>query len=202
MEVLHLLSKVHWHAKVGDPEPFAWVTVVGYLLAAIGCIGCAVKAELIFGKPKVRLHRAIWIFLGVILFFLAVNKQLDLQILFTQTVKILATHYRIYEFGRQSKKYFILGLGLLSAGGLSWILWQVRHEWRRYVVILLGAVFIVRFVIVRAATFYGVGLPKFSVFTGGIKLNWLMEFLGALTVAIAAFFNLATAKNAGRKQVK
>ena len=199
METFHLLSEINWHFKIGDPNPFAWVTVGGYLLAAIGCIACAIKAELIFGKLKVRLHRTIWIFLGIVLLFLAVNKQLDLQMLFTMIMRVLAKHWNIYDIGRHSKKYFILVLGMLSVGGLGWIFWQVRHEWRRYVILLAGALFIVRFVLVRAATFYGVGLPKLSVITGGMKLNWVMEFIGALTIAFAAFLNIAAAKKAGRK---
>ncbi|MBN2715723.1 MAG: hypothetical protein JXX14_07690 [Deltaproteobacteria bacterium] len=199
MDIFEILSQIHWRPKVGDPYPLAWATVFTYMLASVACALCAVRARHIFGNKDLKTHRFIWWFISTILLFLAVNKQLDLQTLFTQVMKLLAKHWDIYELGKRSQKYFLLGMGIISLGGLIWILWRIRKTWRKYVILMLGALMIVRFVLVRAGTFYGVGMPKLSVFTGGLKLNWLIEILGALTLATAAIVNIATGRRKQRK---
>jgi hypothetical protein len=126
--------------------------------------------------------------------FLAANKQLDLQMLFTQTIKVFARHWDLYELGMRSQKYFLAGLGALSLGGLLLMFWMTRKHWRRYVVLMLGAILIVRFVLVRVGMFYGVRLPQFSKFFGGIHLNWALEVAGALVIAFAALLNIVTVR--------
>ncbi|MBN2530530.1 MAG: hypothetical protein JXR76_29355 [Deltaproteobacteria bacterium] len=199
MELMRRLSEIKWEAKVGDPYLLAWLVVAAYLFAAFGCIACAIRAEQIFGRHKLNFHRTVWGGLGAVMLFLAINKQLDLQTLFTQIMKVLAKNWDIYELGRRSRKYFVFGLGLFSAGVMAWIMWNVRRQWRRYVILLLGVIFIVRFIIVRAGTFYGVRLPELSRFTGGIRVNGMLELTGALVVAASAYLNLWTAQKARRK---
>jgi hypothetical protein len=73
-------------------------------------------------------------------------------------------------------------------------IWTFRHVWRQYWLLGLGLLFIARFVIVRAATFYGVSLPELSRFTSGFRITWMLEFLGAVVIAMAAILNLRRAK--------
>jgi Mg/Co/Ni transporter MgtE len=72
--------------------------------------------------------------------------------------------------------------------------WFFRKVWRHYWLLGLGIVFIARFVIVRAATFYGVALPELSRFTGGVRINWLLEFVGAFIIFLGAGWNLRQTK--------
>jgi hypothetical protein len=190
MNIVEVISEVRWRPGISDPYPLAWATVVAYLVAAWGCGLCAYRAKQIFGNRNVNLHRAIWSFMCAVLFFLGINKQLDFQMLFTQVIKILARRWDIYEFGKRSQKYFLLGLAIVSVGGLTWIAWRIRHAWRQYIVLIAGALFIVRFIIVRVGTFYGVRLPQLSSLTGGFKFNWLAEISGALLIAAGAFLNV------------
>ena len=128
------------------------------------------------------------------LFFLCVNKQLDLQTLFTQVVKHNARDAGLYEQARRGRKYFVLGLALISCAGIGWGLWKVRRDWRRYIVLALGALLIVRFVLVRVGAFYGTHIPSMAVLPGKIKLNPYLEITGALIIATAAFLNLKVSK--------
>ena len=190
MDFFDVLSNVRWRPQISDPYPLAWATVVAYLVAAVGCGLCAWRAKRIFGSRDVNIHRMIWWFMCAIMLFLGINKQLDFQTLFTQVIKLLARHWGIYELGKRAQKYFLLGLALVSVGGLAWIAWRIRHAWRRYIILIAGALFVVRFVIVRVGTFYGVRLPQLSTLTGGLRFNWLLEIAGALTIAAAAFLNV------------
>jgi hypothetical protein len=128
------------------------------------------------------------------MFFLGVNKQLDIQSWFTAVIKTIAYVQGWYEFGQRAQVVFIAGMAVVSIFGLVICVWFFRHVWRQYWLLGIGLLFIVRFVIVRAATFYGVSLPELSRFTGGFRITWMLEFLGAIVIALAGIVNLRRAK--------
>ncbi len=190
MDIIEAIFSVHFEFKIGDPTPFAWATVAMYLLAALLCFVCAWKAERIFDDEHTWLHRLIWMGLGLGLVFLGANKQLDLQSWFTQVAKNVAWELGLYDMGQGLQVLFILALIGVSGVAFLIALYFLRHVWRHYWLLLFGVLFIARFVITRAAGFYGVYLPELSQFTGGYKITWAMEFLGALFIALAALYNL------------
>ncbi len=200
MSIIEIILSIPFTFKIGDPTPFAWATVVMYLLAALLCFVCAWKAERIFRDGHVWLHRFIWGSLGFGLLFLGVNKQLDLQSWFTKVVKAIVRQQGWYEAGQGGQGLFILGLLVIS--GLAFLvgLFFLRHVWRQYWLLMFGVLFIVRFVITRAAEFYGVDLPKLSQFTGGYRILWAMEFLGAFFIALAAIYNLRRLRYGGNEE--
>ncbi len=173
-----------------DTSPLAWLTVVAYLLAAVLCGIVALRADRVFRDAFTRQHRLIWGLLTVGMFFLGLNKQLDLQTWFTQTIKDVAWEQGWYEAGRAMQVWFIGGLALVGLVVGLGLLWYMRRVWRHYWLLSLGVLFLARFVVVRAAGFYGVELPRLSEFTGGFQINWLLEFLGASVIAVAAGVNL------------
>jgi hypothetical protein len=167
-----------------------WLTVVVYLVAALASFICAWRVQDIFGPNNLWEHRLVWGGLAFGLLFLGINKQLDLQSLFTAVVKIVAYEQGWYALGQRAQVYFILVMGLVSLVLLASLAWQMRHQWRRYWLILLGLLFLARFIIVRAASFYAVPLPELSRLTGGIKVTWLLEILGSFLIAVAAIYNI------------
>ena len=68
--------------------------------------------------------------------------------------------------------------------------WLVRDHWRRYGLLLLGLLFVLRFFVVRIGTFYGITLPEISRYTGGVCINWLLELAGIIVIALSALNNL------------
>lgn len=194
VDVINIIRRIPFEPGIGDPTLFGWLTVAAYLAAAYVSVLCAVRAERIFGKAYLLQHRLIWGGLAVGLFFLGVNKQLDIQSWFTAVAKTIAYEQGWYEFGQQAQVLFIIGMVVASiifaAGGAFFL----RHVWRRYWILLIGLLFIARFIIVRAASFYGVQLPELSRFTGGIRVNWLLEISGAAVIFIAALLNLQYGK--------
>ena len=190
MTIFEIIKSVQWQPHIGDPTLFGWLTVLAYLLAALACAICAWRADEIFGDEHVWQHRLIWGVMAAGLLFLGMNKQLDLQSWFTAVIKAIAWEKGLYDLGRRAQVYFIAGMALISVVIFGLIAWMFRHVWRHYWLLLLGLVFIARFIIVRAAGFYGVALPRLSQFTGGFRITWMLEIAGALVIGLAAYLNI------------
>lgn len=197
MGIFEIIRSVPWEPHVGDPTLFGWLTVAAYLLAAVACAVCAWRASQIFGEEHIWQHRLLWGGLALAMLFLGLNKQLDLQSWFTAVIKAIAWEKGLYDLGRQAQAYFIAGLALISLLVFGGIAWTFRHMWRHTWLLLLGLVFIARFVVVRAAGFYGVPLPRLSALTGGIQITWMLEILGALVIALAAILNIRRGQAGG-----
>lgn len=190
MHIFEITRSVQWQLYIGDPTLFGWLTVLAYLLAAVACAICAWQADKIFGDEHVWQHRLVWGVMAAGLFFLGINKQLDLQSWFTAVIKSVAWQYGLYDLGRRAQVFFIAGMALVSLVIVAVIAWAFRHVWRQYWLLLLGLVFIARFVITRAAGFYGVSLPRLSRLTGGFQITWMLEILGTLVIGLAAYLNI------------
>ncbi len=199
MSVWEVLQSVRWELKTGDPTLLGWVTVVAYLLAAGLCARVAWRAGELFPKP-VKVHRLIWTLLALGALFLGVNKQLDLQTWMTNVLRSLAYEQGWYEQRDGLQSLFIFAFALGALGLIAALAWLLRRTWRRYWLLLLGILFLARFIMVRAAGFFGVRLPELSRFTGGIRINGILEILGAVCIAAAAWINLRSKADPERTQ--
>ncbi|MBK8904179.1 MAG: hypothetical protein IPM53_23570 [Anaerolineaceae bacterium] len=128
--------------------------------------------------------------MAAVLFFLGINKQLDLQSWFTAVVKAIAWEQGWYGYGQPAQVLFLAGFGLVGVTAVAILSWLVRRSWRHYVLIFLGFLVILRFILVRIATFYGVPLPELSQFTGGFRVNGALELIGAVVISLTALNNL------------
>ncbi len=176
-----------WHPGIGDPSIMGWVTVAAYALAAIVCIRYARRANLGIG------HALLWLGLGLVMAGLAVNKQLDLQSWFTQTLRDLSKEQGWYAQRRTYQTWFIRTLiiggavGVIALFAATW-----RQRWRNWPAIV-GLGFLGCFVVIRAASFHHVDvLLKSDI--AGVKVNWLLELGGIAVVAAAAMVNLVAAR--------
>lgn len=199
------MHEIHWRPTIGDPSVMGWVTVGAYLLVAWLCL-MAFNVEK-RGRPRplrqsipaafrvlwkhwphppLPLKRAlVWLTLAGILGVLAVNKQIDLQTLFTQIGRVVAERGGWYAQRAIVQKAFIAtiaGLALLVSG---WLWWITRSQMRDLRVPLLGFAFILAFVVVRASSFHHVdALIGFEWF--GIRMNWVLELGGIAVVGVGA----------------
>ncbi|MGB0389016.1 MAG: hypothetical protein ACPGWR_29690 [Ardenticatenaceae bacterium] len=190
MDILEIIRSAHWHPHVGDPTLIGWATTATYLMAALLCAVCARRADRIFPAHQVLRHRLVWIGLAMVLLFLGFNKQLDLQSLFTEVGSAIAEERGWFESGETVKFWFIVGLGSVALFGLLLLAWLIRDVWRQYWLLLLGLLFVARFIVTRAAGFYHISLPQLSQLTGGIQINWLLELIGTSVIVLAALINL------------
>jgi hypothetical protein len=165
-------------------------TALVYLIAGVICGLVSVQSKIIF-PSKTKFHRVLWFAMAVGMVFFGINEVLDLQNQFTNTIKSIAMVQGWYAWGQQAQIIFIYSLAISALLVVTIIFWLVRENWHQYWLLLFGILIIVRFVIVRAATFYGVSIISFSQFSGGIRMNWLLELLGAAIIVLGASLNLA-----------
>jgi hypothetical protein len=166
-----------WTPGLGDPSVMGWVTVAVYLLAAWLTWRVARQARADGGAWR------LWATLAVVLLALGVNKQLDLQSLFTQVGRDLALAQGWYQERRLVQGVFI---GALAAGALA-VGWWLRTELREPAQRLagLGLCVLLAFVVMRAASFHHMDqLINFSVV--GVRMNWVLELSGLVIILVAA----------------
>ena len=80
-----------WTPQIGDPSVLGWLTVASYFFASLLCLRAA-------GHDASA--KNLWRALGFALIALGINKQLDLQTLFTQVGREYARSGRWYEHRR------------------------------------------------------------------------------------------------------
>jgi hypothetical protein len=168
-----------WEAGIGDPSVMGWVTVAAYATAALLSLRCARRAA----EP---LEFRFWVVLTAALVLLGINKQLDLQSLFTQTARDMAFAQGWYENRRLYQAAFI---GFLITGGLAvaaLLLWAVRRLPLSTQVAAAGLVVLIVFVVIRGASFHHVD-EMLGSDVEGIRFNWLLELGPLLAISIGAF---------------
>jgi hypothetical protein len=196
-----------WSPGIGDPTITGWLTVVAYFVGSYLC-WLAFRVERVRrGRPGQGLGAfvdglgvlvrglrrrevaaqdkvpALWAGLAVMLFLLGLNKQLDLQTLFTDVGRLMAKDEGWYADRRFFQLIFIVGLafaGLLVMRAL----WRfARGHLRDMRLALLGAVGLTCFIAIRAASFH-----HFDIFIGsevaGLTFNAILE-IGAISLIAA-----------------
>ena len=172
-----------WNPGLGDNGAMGWITVLVYLAAAVLAVRAAMALD--GSEAKARRERIFWRILAVLLFFLAINKQLDLQSLFTTIGRCQAQLTGWYDMRRTVQRDFILAVAVAGALAVGLLALLLRGILGRVWPALLGICFVCGFVLIRAASFHDVdGL--IGSWAMGIKINWLLELPGPLLVASVA----------------
>ena len=173
-----------WRPGIGDPTVMGWVTVAAYLAAALACQRAAGREPRPDGTRRTR-PAAFWLVLAGLMLVLGINKQLDLQSLVTQVGRDVIEGLDLYPQRRAFQTGFILAVALVCAGALAAFLWAARHRLQRRWPALLGILFILGFVVIRAASFHHVD-AFLAARLGGMKWNWILELGGITAVGLAA----------------
>jgi hypothetical protein len=182
-----------WSPGIGDPNVAGWMTVVLYVGAATACLVVARRL-----RPEARTgvipRREFWAWslFSVLLWLLAVNKQLDFQTALTEIGRMMARRQGWYWHRAHVQKLFIgalCGFGLLCVIA-SWI--ALRGLGLSVKVAALGMCFIGVFVLVRASSFHRV-----DAFLGHrlvhLRMNWLLEMGGIVIMLGAALLRVRSA---------
>jgi hypothetical protein len=180
------LVQGRWRPGIGDPTVLGWVTVAAYIVAALGCGLAAWREPQSDGtrRPRARPSR-FWLALSGLMLALGINKQLDLQSLLTQIGRDVITAWGLYSERRELQLGFILAVGVVCVGALVAFLWAARRTLTRRWPAIAGMLFILGFVIIRAASFHNVD-AFLGARLGGLKWNWILELGGIAVVALAA----------------
>lgn len=179
-----------WHPGIGDPTVFGWVTVLVYLISAWRCVVKAKNSKKFGGNYK------FWLYLGVFLLFLCINKQLDLQSWFTEVLKDKAQAHGWYAQRRLFQIGFIIILGIGMLITLLVLRVFLANSWRHNKLAWLGIIFLCAFILMRAASFH-----HFDIFIGhpilGLRVNVISEVGAILLIIFGAFFDKKSARLIG-----
>jgi hypothetical protein len=185
-----IIAASGWRPGIGDPSFGGWATVVGYLVAAGLCLWAGRRERAIGLPPRGR----VWFLLAAGGAALAVNKQLDFQVLFGQEAKRVAQWLEVAQHQKLLQAWFIGGLAGVAVLLLIALMWWTRKHWSRYCVSLVGMVFLSGFVLVRGSSFHDVEW-FFGQSVAGWGINRLMQWAGILLIAGGAGWFLAARRH-------
>lgn len=173
---MDLLLRIKWRPGIGDDSALGWFTVLAYAVAA--CLALLVW-------KKAATGRKIWFWVALLMALLCLNKQLDLQSLFTDLGREVANAGGWYGQRRGVQKWFVIGV-VLGAGVFgAWFAWRFRDFLRHHKLLSVGLLFLLTFIVVRAISFH-----HFDVFLktefAGVRINGILELGGIFLIAAAA----------------
>ncbi len=177
-----LLHQFRWRPGIGDPTVMGWVTVLVYALAAL-------TAGLAMWRSGKIADRRMWALVTILMTMLCINKQLDLQSLFTDIGRVLAGREGWYEERRAVQKIFVFGVLGSSALLTVFMAWRFLSFWKRHFLLAVGLAFLLTFIVVRAISFHHVDL-FLKTEVSGVRMNWFLELGGIALIWGAAVMDL------------
>ena len=178
-----------WTPGIGDPTVYGWVTVAAYALGALCCWRASTRAP--------SRERRFWLVLSLIMAFLCVNKQLDLQTLLTSFGRFEAKAYGWYDDRHEYQIAFIVALAAASALAVIAMVVRARRASGAVRGAIAGLAVLLLFILVRASSFHKVDW-FINLHLRGIRANHLLE-LGGIAV-VTAFALAAATKKKGRRR--
>lgn len=153
-----------------------WITVAAYFLTAWLCWRAS---------QRTAGERRLWLALTLFMIALGINKQLDLQSLFTQIGRDIAIRDGWYDNRVNVQREFVYGI-MAAGGGVSLLLlWFTRKLSAAAQTAAFGITALLAFIAMRASSFHHVdGL--ISITWRGVRFNWIFELSGIGIIAAAA----------------
>ncbi|HMK52106.1 MAG TPA: hypothetical protein VK551_06360 [Thermodesulfobacteriota bacterium] len=168
-----------WRPTIGDPDFMGWFTVGSYFVCAILSLIAA------FGNRIVdRRAASFWRMVGVLMILLGINKQLDLQSLFTEIGRQIARAQGWMDQRRIVQFWFIVAFGTAVFASFFLFVRIKRDLFGRFKLAFIGLFFLFSFIVIRAVSFHHFEeMLGFRLF--GAKMNWLFELTGIYLISIA-----------------
>ncbi len=185
MDLSEFISQISWRPQIGDPSFMGWLTVAAYAVAALLCFIAADRSLLTADPKQGQRWRRLWLGLAVFMLLLCLNKQLDLQSLFTDVGRVLARREGWYDNRRIVQRWFVLGVAMTGAVTFLILAWKIRFALRESIILLFGLISLMTFLVVRAASFHHVDMLLGSEIVG-VRMNWILELGGIALIAFSA----------------
>ena len=178
-----------WTPTIGDPTFIGWFTVVAYAIATVLSAIVFARSDRLFkyhyyADLVIRKQRLFWLVLTLVLAFLCVNKQLDLQSLFTAVGRCVAKSQGWYDTRRKIQVEFIIAIGVGGLLAVVLLSLYFRRILKDAWLAIVGFCVLVSFVVIRAASFHHVDMFLGAKFLGA-KMNWILELSGIFFICIA-----------------
>lgn len=183
---MDFIQPFQWRPAIGDPTMIGWITTAAYFVGSLIALHAARGSG---GAPDLAPGgRIIWMMVMMLMAFLGLNKQLDLQSLLNETGRILSCRSGLYEQRREIQKWFMIGLlAFTSLGGLSALI-LFRAFWKQHFLLIAGLVLVFGYVALRAASIEHIA-HRIAHHMENPCIGGLMETTGVTLVLLAAFID-------------
>ena len=189
-----LLQQLGWHPTIGDPTIMGWFTVTAYFFTSAIALRLYFSAQQIFPEEIVLKQQRFWLIIAALLFFLGINKQLDLQSLLTAIGRYYAHQDGWYAQRRIVQVVVISGILTLLCGALLWFTIHFRTILGTNRLAIIGLIFLLTFIAIRATSFHHMD-SLINARILNLRLNWILELSSIATIGFPALFHLlGTAK--------
>lgn len=192
MIVESVVAWIHWQGGClaaqstrGDLTFAGWLITIAYFVAAALC-GRAAKRERWATPDANRPASLFWPVLCAAMLALGLNKQLDLQTDLTEFGRQFAREGGWYQHRRMIQGLFIALLCAGAAGTLACFARLNRERWQHNRLAFVGVVYLLTFILIRAASFHHVDMILFHLPVGKAWINTLLEAGGQVLIGIAA----------------
>lgn len=167
-----------WTPRMGDHFATGEPTVLIYGV-------CALLAARAVARARKGRERGFWVVMALIMAFLALNKQWDLQSALTATGRCISELQGWYGQRRGFQWHVIEALLLAAALGLGLGLHFMRRQLRRNALAVIGLGIVTAFLAVRAVGFHYFDAILNARFLG-VHLNFILEVSGLVPIALNA----------------
>ena len=186
-----------------DAYVAGWVIFLAYFLAAAACffamhvsmVGARMAANYKGNerrkscrKKAYRASVLFWAMLGLLMLFLGVNKQIDMQTWLTEFGREIAREQGWYEERREIQMWFVAAVAAIGTLAMTFALAKTRQLLPRHVLAFLGVIVLGCFIMLRTSSFHDVTafLRKDLL---GIQANWVLELTGIGLIGFCAVMN-------------
>lgn len=176
----------HWVPSIGDPTIIGWVTVAVYFIVAIICFKAAFTPKLNNNQNNLHQEKQIkhfWLFLTFFLIALGINKQLDLQTLFTQIGRAIAIEHGWYNSRQAFQMSFIIFIGLLGVISVFILFRTYQNASSSVKIALVGCIILFVFILVRASSFHHMDI-FINMKLAGVRMNGILELSGLAIIGL------------------
>jgi hypothetical protein len=168
-----------WRPTIGDPGFMGWFTVGSYFACAVVAL-IAVLVNQMGGRRSCF----FWSMICLLMILLGINKQLDLQTLFTEVGRQIAKAQGWMDQRRIVQFWFIVAFGTMALVAFLSFAIILRGLFRRFMLAFTGLFFLLSFIFIRATSFH-----HFDEILGftllGAKMNWVIELTGIYLILVA-----------------
>ncbi len=185
---LRQLTKI-WKTSAGDRNVFGWIITIAY---AIGFILCFAAWIVDNKRKKIGSSAGFlqpWFVIATLLLLLGINKQLDFQTLFFLVGKSMALKEGWYARRHFVQALFVVTLTVILVLLLLYAIRRMKGRWKKYGLPFAGAVFLVGFILVRAASMNHLSLRLAYSYRTRYLLRSCVELTGILIISFSALLN-------------
>lgn len=184
MDKIFQCASDNWSPTIGDPTPLGWITVLAYFVSAF-LAGLALRVAPRKFATERNAYLRFWWFMIVLLTFLGVNKQMDLQTFFAAVARCIAIKDGWYADRQGVQISFILLVIAGACFGMLSIFLYFRKSLSLVRMAAIGLLFLIAFVAIRAVSIHHIDRIIGSHILG-LRINGLLELTGILLISFNA----------------